>query len=376
MDTHTFRAPDMMAALEKIQHELGPDAMVVSVREVFDESIWKIWKRPGVEVLAAEGKPGQVRIPRSRQLEEKRKPPEPDFQANAIGIQEYAAQQNFSGVGTLVPAPSKPTGSEERPFGEIREALAAQGVVDSLTREMLKVCQQVLPPQIHGDRNRVVNYLQELFQAEIEVMPEIKFGKTGVVSVVGSGGSGKTSTIAKLAARYAPENSHDVAWVTADTIRAGAIAEAAAYTDSLEIPLHKAYTPEEFGGLIEELRVDHFVLADLFDVNPRLEDQVERLKEYLQAVKTRETYLILPATAKTNDMQQTLDAYQKLNLTGLIPTKVDETSTIGNIVSAAWSSRLPLAFYSDGSRVVDPLQRPDAARFSRQLFSVLDDERL
>lgn len=376
--TQTFRAPDMMAALEEIQRQLGPDAMVLSVREVFDESIWKIWKKPGVEVLAADGQ--GVSAPESKisrtnpdtvpDQRDYRKAPEVNSLPNTLSAgSHFGTPLDKMAEEWIEAGESQWEAGSGLPLKELRKDLIAEDIAKPLADELIKTCQQVMPPQILDDRIRVKHFLQELLEAEIEVMPEVQFGSSGVICVIGPGGAGKTSLIAKLAARYALEQSVRPAWVSADTIRGGAIAEAKAYTDSLEIPFTKVYSPDEFGAVAEDLREDYLVLVDFFDCNPRRKEQIEQVRSYLEKIPVRETYLAVPATSKLLDIQQMLEAHQTLGLTGLIPTKLDQTGSFGNIISATWGSRLPLVYFSKSPRAAEPLVKPDPKTLSRLVLT-------
>lgn len=371
MNTQTFRAPDMMAALETIQNQLGPRAVVLSVREVFDESCWKIWKRPGVEVLAA--------------LDQEI----PDQAISKPAVQHSSKQLS----GAVQDPPIEPTpGSsptvydrnlsrfqtQERPAAassnsvmrEIREELALQDVISPFRDQLIETCREVFPPQVLQDRFRIGNFIQDLIEAEIEVLPEAKVGGRKVICLIGSGGSGKTSTAAKLAAVNQQNGKHPVVWISADTVRAGAIAETRAYTDNLQIPFYKAYTPEELGGLIHELREDALVLVDFFDCNPHRNDQVKTLATYLEKIPQRDTYLVLSASTKVADLVSAVQTFKPLNVDGLISTKLDETQSYGNLISAIWKSQIPLVYTTSGSKITDPLHKPDPHILVENLFRI------
>lgn len=379
--TKTFRAPDMMAALEEIQRQLGPDALVLSVREVFDESIWKVWKKPGVEVLAADGQT-EPALEQEITVSEPKREPEKLNDRQAAEAQmlpnglptgaHFGTPLNKMAEKWEAAAESREAADPALPLKELQRRLISEGVARPLVDQLVQTAHQVLPPQFLGDRKRVKHFLQELLEAEIEIMPEVQFGKCGVICVIGPGGAGKTSLTAKLAAQYTLEKGIRPAWVTADTIRGGAIAEAQAYTDSLEIPFVKVYSPEEFGAAVEDLRGDYLVLADLFDCNPRRVDQVDQVRSYLEEISFRETYLALPVTSKLVDIQQMLEAFEPLALTGLIPTKLDQTGTFGNVFSAGWGSRLPLPYLSNSPRTADPLVIPDPKELSRLVLAEVD----
>jgi len=360
MNTETFRAPDMMAALENIQQKLGPDAMVLLVREIFDESCWKIWKKPGVEVLASTKEANPTR-------------------STSDPIGELPVQTLKTSAGSVVLEPDQgiynlsriPAASQEHNalsvYKIVKEKLLQQGILPSILDEIIQACQDVLPPQVQRDIYRIESFIQDSISAELVVMPEIQIGNSGVICLTGSGGSGKTSTIAKLAAKFSQEDSRNVVWISADTFRAGAIAEAQAYTDTLGILYQKAYTADEFGSLVEAFRKDHLVLVDLFDCNPNREDQLVMVKDYLAAVKPIDTYLVLSATIKLTDVSKTLNVYQDYPIQGIIPTKLDETDGLGPVISAVCQSRLPLVYCTAGPSVLDELQQPDPALISRSI---------
>ncbi len=369
MNTQTFRAPDMMAALETIQNKLGPNAVVLSVREVFDESCWKIWKRPGVEVLATvdQDLPSQKSVeklekPLTDQIKPSLQRPVPDLNAeNGAKLYDRYLNQPQN-------QQRKPRNQSSTVMRKIREELSLQDVITPFRDQLVNTCLEVLPPQILQDRFRVENYIQELIEAEIEILPEVKVGRSRAICLIGSGGSGKTSITAKLAAAYQRKGNQQVAWISTDTVRAGAIAETRAYTDNLQIPFYKAYSPDEFGQLVQDLGKNNVMLIDFFDCNPHRKADVQQLDAYLKQVQQRDTYLVLSANTKVKDLISAVEAFQPLQLNGLIPTKLDETESYGNLISAIWKSRLPIVYTTAGSKITDPLQKPDLRFLVEKIF--------
>lgn len=370
MNTETFRAPDMMAALENIQRKLGSDAVVLSVREVFDESCWKVWKKPGVEVKAgirerSSDKPSLPLIPEKPAQDDPIETPaqsqEPLKTAPVIRhIQPSSLYKEQSGSDESRP--------QQPLYKVVRESLSSQDIIHSLLDEITRTCLEVLPPQIQGDMHRVESFIQDLISAELRVMPEIQVGKSGVICLVGSSGSGKTSTTAKLAAKFSQEDDREVVWIAADTYRAGAIAEAKAYTETMGIRYYPTYSSEELADLVADLRDDHLILVDLFDSNPFRKGNQEMLETYLKALGVAEIYLVLPATTKLPDVLSIVESYQELPIRGIIPTKLDETRAYGTIISGIWQSGLPLVYCSNGPSVLDDLQAPDPDVLARNII--------
>ena len=110
------------------------------------------------------------------------------------------------------------------------------------------------------------------------------------------------------------------------------------------------------------------ILIDLPSCNPRKERDVLACGDLLTALPWRTVYLVLSATTKEIEMQQTLAALGTFDLTGLIITKLDECETIGNVINAAWRSRLPLAYFTFGPRLVEDLQPAHISNLTEILF--------
>jgi flagellar biosynthesis protein FlhF len=197
-------------------------------------------------------------------------------------------------------------------------------------------------------------------------MKEEDFASERVLCLAGASGVGKTSVTAKLAAHYT-RLGRKVAWVCADTVRAGAIAEAQACAGSLGVPLHLAYTPGDLAAAAAASQAD-LTLVDMPNCNPRREADIVAQGDLLAALTRRSIYLVTPATATDADLQQALAALGPFDLKGLIATKLDEGETVGSIFNAAWRSRLPLAYFTDGPRVLDDLQPAQAIKLVERLF--------
>ncbi len=159
-----------------------------------------------------------------------------------------------------------------------------------------------------------------------------------------------------------------VAWICADTMRAGAIAQARAYAETLKLPLRVVYTPGELAQAVAAESGADLVLVDMPGCNPRRENAVVELGAYLSALPERSTYWVAAATAKETDLADTLAAFHPFRLTGMMVTKLDETATFGNVYNLAWQSRLPLAFFTAGPRVLDELVPAEAEQLAAALL--------
>lgn len=185
----------------------------------------------------------------------------------------------------------------------------------------------------------------------------------GTVALVGPTGAGKTTTAAKLAANYALRHGQrQVAMISMDSYRIGGWEQLRAYGRLLDVPVRTADTREELQRALDEFSDRSLVLIDTGGMNQRdggLERQVEILdKRALRA----EVMLLLPATCRQSGLGEVVDAFSVFAPDAGIVTKVDETTCLGGVLSAAVTHQLPLAWISDGQRVPEdlhPAQAPD-----------------
>ena len=185
---------------------------------------------------------------------------------------------------------------------------------------------------------------------------------------MGSSGAGKTSTLAKLAGYATQKNNQQVVWICADTVRTGAIQLAHAYADPLGVPLHVVYTPAELAEAVNANRQADIILVDTPACNPRRKDDLVEFGALLSAVPDRAAYLVAPATTKSRDMLAATGAYSALGVNGLVFTHLDETTIFGDLYNLAWQSQLPVAYLSDGQRVLENLHPGNARRLIGLLF--------
>ncbi|NUM46029.1 MAG: hypothetical protein HUU38_15085 [Anaerolineales bacterium] len=193
-------------------------------------------------------------------------------------------------------------------------------------------------------------------------MDTSRFLRDRIICLIGTSGVGKTSTAAKLAARAKKLWNRKVTWICADTIRAGAIAQASALTESLSIPLRVAYTPEELKDIIAAETDADLLLVDTPATNPRRDTEMIELASFLTVVPNMAIYPVLSATAKDADLGRAAGAFTTFHPKGLILTHLDETDHLGNVINLAWHTRQPLAFFTAGPGALDEIQGARAER--------------
>ncbi|OOZ37239.1 flagellar biosynthesis protein FlhF [Solemya velesiana gill symbiont] len=174
----------------------------------------------------------------------------------------------------------------------------------------------------------------------------------GVVALIGPTGVGKTTTIAKLAARFALRNGNrHVALVSTDKYRIGAQEQLNTYARILDVPVRTAATPEELGITLNALADKRLILVDTAGMSQRdvrLSEQLSLLKAGDKQVRC---LFALSATTQQSALEQAVAAFGAAAPEACILTKVDEAASLGGALSALIHSKLPLAFITDGQKV-------------------------
>ncbi|NPV84680.1 MAG: hypothetical protein HPY45_01550 [Anaerolineae bacterium] len=426
MITKTYRSESMIEALQTIKKEMGEDALVVSVRQVLPGSAWQVWRKPIVEVIAVQLQPGE-QYDKSRERQPALEMVQPDQtetepKRKSVFAQKYQMSQEAAvheaaqeGVEVadqkvasqeavaksisleMLPSESNPRFIESAlprvdtretmdiratfpDFGQFLDMppvlarfyrhLVRQGLDEKLLQRACRVCADTLNPKTLTEEKRVQECIQHQLEAVLRVQKETLNLMPRVIFLVGASGVGKTSFCAKLAVRFSLDLGQKVGWVCADTVRIGALAETRTYAETIGVPLKLAYTPNDIPSAIEALRPDvDFILVDTPAYNPRNESSVMELAAILTAFPRRSTWLVISATAKEADLQNSLAAISPFKPRGLVVSKLDETNNFSAVYNLAWRSQLPLVYYSFGSRVLNEMTPARTDILVRALFT-------
>lgn len=180
----------------------------------------------------------------------------------------------------------------------------------------------------------------------------------GVVALLGPTGVGKTTTIAKLAARAAMEFGPDqIAMVTTDTFRIGAHEQLATYGRIMGCPVRVAKDAEELADILHQLRHRRLILLDTAGMGQRDIRLSEQLDTLMQNSGSQiRSYLVLPSTAQRRVLHETIEHFRRIPLSGCVLTKLDESLSLGEVISVSIQHALPIAYLADGQRVPEDIK--------------------
>jgi flagellar biosynthesis protein FlhF len=236
------------------------------------------------------------------------------------------------------------------------QRLTDMGLSQSLAEQLISYT-----PSHYNERDAWV-YLLNLLANRINVTGNDILTQKGAVALVGPTGTGKTTTVAKLAARYAQKYGADsVAMITIDTYRIAAFEQLATYGKIIGCTVRKAQSSEELSDLLFQLRHKRLVLIDTAGFSQRDSRLIKQINQFdngqMQPVKK---YLVAQANTQYAALQRIIDAYEGVELSGCIFTKLDECYSLGEVLSAAVEYQLPVSYVTDGQKVPEDIKIAEA----------------
>lgn len=193
----------------------------------------------------------------------------------------------------------------------------------------------------------------------------------GVYALVGPTGVGKTTTIAKIAARCVKRHGrHQVALISADRHRIGAHGQLQTYARILNVPLRTADSADALQQALEAFADRRLVLVDTAGMSPRDRQLLEQLA-MLRGPRPIKACLVVSAQVQSEAVEETLRAFKKLKPVAAVVTKLDESHGLGGVLSALVRHRLPLHYVSAGQRVPEDLERARGDRLVRYAMNLM-----
>ncbi len=377
MKIRRFFATDMRKALKEVSEELGPDAAIMSTRKT----------KGGVEVVAA--------TDYDAALEQHNQGVKPQ-KKRAVSVKTNTPQNSYEELDTdsavnnksVIPKPSFDVEWSQEPnmvaikeeVRLMRELLQDQlgelawndksrraPIQAAILRKMVKMG---FPPHLSNAFAKTIQIGNDFESAWSQLinnlcaaMPKVEHNildKGGIVSLVGPTGVGKTTTIAKLAARYVLEHGADkVALVTTDSYRVAAHEQLRTYANIMGVSMRIAHDAESLSVILNELSDKQLILIDTAGISQRDKRLAEQMSCLMNSGKSIDSYLVLSTTAQTQVMKDATKTFSLLPLAGTILTKLDEAVSLGESLGVVIAEKLNVAYVTDGQRVPEDLHDAD-----------------
>jgi flagellar biosynthesis protein FlhF len=190
----------------------------------------------------------------------------------------------------------------------------------------------------------------------LPVVDDLSTLSGGIMAIVGPTGAGKTTTIAKLAARWCMQHgSEELALVSTDGYRIGARDQLMTYARILGAPMHAANSGKDLARVLERLKSKKLILIDTAGMGPRDVRLAEQLAALQLGAARARVLLALPAQGEGHALEEMVQAFAPLTPVACILTKTDEAASLGAVLSTVLRHRLKIAYVCDGQRVPEDL---------------------
>ena len=247
-------------------------------------------------------------------------------------------------------------------FAEIYKLASQSGMNQEHLDALMKMTLEHMPLKMRENSETVKRYFQTLLRKIIPIRLENKLasGRKKVIMLVGPTGVGKTTSVAKLAARYSflLEQKYKVGLVVLDTYRIGAVEQLMQYARMMRMGIETVVDPPEFSNALNSLRYCDYILIDTMGSSPYDKGKIKKIYECLEANDTEfsvDVILVMPSSIKYEDLKATYYNFETLGVDTMMFTKLDETRGFGNIFSLAYETKKPISYFSVGQEVPEDL---------------------
>jgi flagellar biosynthesis protein FlhF len=356
-------ADDLNQAKAKIREDMGLNAVILSTRNMVRPGFRGLLGQTCVEVTAAvDEAPPEI--------------PEENAPSPATGSYEdlkkeiAETKQMIRDLSSLMEQrhiePSYPS-----LLDQYYRHLRSQGVNRDIAQEWASRVMDELNVRELEDPERVWRALEKQVMALVNryVQQDVPHsGHPRVTCLIGPTGVGKTTTIAKLAARANLFDKKRIALVTFDTYRIGAVDQLKTYGEILGVPVEVVFTPQELRAVISRCRGYDEIFVDTVGRSHNNQMQVSELKAFVEGAEPDTIHLVVSLTTQYDLLLDVVRAYSQVRPHSLLFTKMDEARSFGTIVNLVTETGLPFEFIANGQNVPDDLIAPDPTKVSQLIM--------
>ena len=245
-------------------------------------------------------------------------------------------------------------------FSEIYKLAKKSGMGDDHLENIMNLTLEHMPNRMRSSSSTIKRYFQVLLRKLIPIRVESQITKRSkrVMMFVGPTGVGKTTTIAKLAARYSYilEKRSKVGIITLDTYRIGAVEQLFQYAKMMRLPIEDVVDPNDFNSALNSLSHCDMILIDTVGSSQYDKQKLLKLENFIRKSDFKiDVNLVLSAGCKLEDLEDIYKNFSFLDIDTLVFTKFDETKAFGTVFSLIYNINKPVSYFSIGQEVPDDI---------------------
>lgn len=397
MKFHTFSGETPAEALKKAQIECGENALVISTKQLRKKTISTSALYEVVVALEEQSAPIKPKVPVQENLKQRsgedvlfslseaakqisqiaqvaNEPMGERFERNQTKVASNEGLGDIKSEITKLAdkikliqdmfwdekAPQRNNLAIPSEFSEIYKLAKTSGMGEDHLENIMNLTLEHMPSRMRNSSETIKRYFQVLLRKLIPVRVEAEMpkGTKRLMMFVGPTGVGKTTTIAKLAARYSyiQEKRAKVGIITLDTYRIGAVEQLFQYAKMMRLPIEDVVDPSDFNNALSSLAHCDVILIDTVGSSQYDKEKLLKLNTFIQKSQYQiDVNLVLSAGSKLEDLKEIYKNFSFLNIDTLIFTKFDETKVFGTIFSLIYDTDRPVSYFSIGQEVPDDI---------------------
>ena len=372
MKVKKYVAETMIEAMKDIRSELGPEAVILSSKEISTGGFLGMFKSKKIEVIATldpepvqkmGASPEAPKVDHTKTISTTNTG-ENEKILNEINHLKRMLERQDTNKGKYIPV-----------YAQMLDYLTDQEVQPSLAEEIVDSVNMhhethdILPSTelVLRDTKREIE--KRIFEASFHLN---KQQEQQVIHFVGPTGVGKTTTLAKVAAKCMLRDHKKIAFITTDTYRIAAIEQLKTYAQILSVPVKVAYDQDDYKQALEAFASYDMIFVDTAGRNFRDETYVKELEDHIQV--DMKVYLVLALTTKQKDIIDIYEQFSHLPIKELIFTKLDETKQFGSALNMALNHNMRIAYVTNGQGVPEDLLQPTASMLTEYVLGGYPNE--
>jgi flagellar biosynthesis protein FlhF len=401
MKIRRFFAADMRQALRQVREALGADAVILSNKGVeggvelvaavdYDESAFSSPQagayveranvEPSVATQAATAKPPQNSKPTPVETQKSESPrrgyqatPQVEWSQDPVLREMRREMQAMRRMmeNELSELTWRDLGQRRPQTQDLLRRLIGLGLDAAHCRELAYRVEDAETPE-QAWRLSLAHLMREL-----PIFTNDLLDRGGMVALIGPTGVGKTTTIAKLAAKFCLRHGNrHLALVSTDSYRIGAQEQLHNYGRILDVPVRNAANAEDLSSALHAFADKRLVLIDTAGMGLKDRKLTERLALMTSGSHPIKTLLTLSATTQRAALNRAVEAFAGAKPMGAVITKIDEAAELGGLFSGLIEARLPLAYITDGQRVPEDIHIASAKNLIGQALELSDSNEI